>query len=131
MQTFLPYANFYETFECLDVKRLGKQRIESAQILNTLYGYSNGWKNHPAVKMWRGYEECLKLYYNINLEVWQNKGYKNIKLMPVEVGTVIYPSWFGGEIHSSHRQVLLHKSNWYFQFGWTELPKYDYFWPVK
>ncbi len=36
MQTFLPYADFQQSAKCLDNKRLGKQRVECLQILNTL-----------------------------------------------------------------------------------------------
>lgn len=130
MQTFLPYPDFYKTFECLDVKRLGNQRKETNQILDILTGKFSAWRHHPAVLMWKGYEECLKLYFNINLEIWEKRGYRNIKLKPKELGNVIFPSWFGGEIHSSHRQVLLLKSDWYKQFNWIESPKYEYYWPV-
>ena len=59
MQTFLPYKSFRKTALCLDNKRLGKQRVETLQILRALTGYYNqsgAWLNHPAVKMWRGYE---------------------------------------------------------------------------
>lgn len=41
------------------------------------------------------------------------------------------PWWLGDErLHSSHRAALLFK-NWdhYSQFGWSESPAYDYFWP--
>lgn len=44
MQTFLPYADFPGSAKVLDRKR---------------FGYSAGWQNHPAVKMWRGYEYAL------------------------------------------------------------------------
>jgi hypothetical protein len=36
MQTFMPYSDFEKTARCLDNKRLGKQRVEAWQILNTL-----------------------------------------------------------------------------------------------
>ena len=38
MQTFLPYSDFEQSLSCLDNKRLGKQRVESMQILNILTG---------------------------------------------------------------------------------------------
>jgi hypothetical protein len=64
MQTFLPYQDFEEVALALDSKRLNKQILECYQILNVL---SNprpdaGWRNHPAVKMWRGYEVALFNY---------------------------------------------------------------------
>ena len=64
MQTFLPYADFVKTAKCLDYRRLGKQRVEAFQILNILEGKTTkaGWKHHPAVLMWKGYENALKKY---------------------------------------------------------------------
>lgn len=67
MQTFLPIADFEQSLKCLDYRRLGKQRVEAKQILNVLSpDYDKkGWRNHPAVLMWKGYEESLKYYYNL------------------------------------------------------------------
>ena len=64
MQTFLPYQDFAKTAACLDYRRLGKQRIEAKQIYLALTVKDYGWKQHPAVKMWAGYE-CLLLIYGI------------------------------------------------------------------
>lgn len=62
MQTFLPYPSFTLSAICLDNKRLNKQILECDQILNALApGSTSGWRNHPAVKMWRGYEPALLL----------------------------------------------------------------------
>ena len=36
MQTFLPYSNFYKSAKVLDQKRLGKQRVEVLQLLNSI-----------------------------------------------------------------------------------------------
>ena len=47
MQTFLPYSSFDLTMECLDYRRLGKQRVEAFQILRALRGETDGWTNHP------------------------------------------------------------------------------------
>lgn len=38
MQTFLPYPNFIGSAKVLDVRRLGKQRVENLQIMQTLLG---------------------------------------------------------------------------------------------
>lgn len=135
MQTFLPYANFTESLKCLDYKRLGKQRVEAMQILNVLSPDYNkkGWINHPAVRMWRGYEEALKLYYNISLEKWISRKYKNnMKFMKIDESKLIYPPWFGNEdFHASHRSNLLRKNyEFYSQYGWTETDDMSYVWPV-
>lgn len=36
MQTFLPFAEFKETACILDYRRLGKQRVEAKQIIQTI-----------------------------------------------------------------------------------------------
>ena len=135
MQTFLPYADFEKTFKCLDWRRLGKQRPEALQIHNVLTNKNpskKGWANHPAVKMWRGYENALALYHNACIREWINRGYNNNMLFIEPEGKIIYPHWLGEEdFHSAHRQTLLSKNfEWYSQFNWKEEPKYEYIWPV-
>ena len=56
MQTFLPYDDFVLSLDCLDYRRLGKQRVEAMQLLNAMKREKGGWINHPATKMWRGDE---------------------------------------------------------------------------
>jgi hypothetical protein len=141
----LPYQDFIATAQCLDTKRLGKQRCEAAQILRTIgiegvllcspkpksINKKQAWINHPAVKMWKYNIECLKYYYNIICEEWIRRGYKqNMKLF--EINKFDYPFWLGNErFHSSHRASLLYKNyEWYSQFGWKEEPKISYIWPV-
>ena len=138
MQTFLPIASFFESATCLDFKRLGKQRVEAWQILQTLYGKSNGWINHPAVRMWKGYEHYLSFYGLAICAEWKRRGYKDNLLMEkfwLEFNFTdsdLLPPWLGDEaFHSSHRAALLAKDlDWYSQFGWTEEPKIDYIWPI-
>jgi hypothetical protein len=76
MQTFLPYRDFNSTAYCLDYRRLGKQRLETYQIIRVLTGLSTGWANHPAVKMWKGYVPALKAYYNAIVFEWIERGYE-------------------------------------------------------
>lgn len=78
MQTFLPYKSFSGSARCLDNKRLGKQRVEVLQILNTLTGKSTGWANHPATRMWRGYERALCAYGFAVCEEWYyDRGFRD------------------------------------------------------
>lgn len=132
MQTFLPYSDFKKSAEVLDYKRLGKMRVESMQILNSLR-LANGWKNHPAVLMWKGYENSLKLYHNIMIQEWVKRGYNNnMSFFPI-YGYIVFPHWLGNNLfHSSHRAALLFKNyNYYSQFNWEEKPEIKYFWPTK
>jgi hypothetical protein len=139
MQTFLPYPNFRESARVLDRQRLGKQRVESWQILTALSGAGKGWHNHPAVKMWRGHEYALTQYGIAVCDEWIARGYRDtcrqkiadmfFVLRPGDCGD---PPWLGDpEFHGSHRANLLRKApEWYSQFGWTEDPTTPYVWPV-
>jgi hypothetical protein len=62
VQTFLPYPDFGRSAAALDVRRLGKQRVEALQVLRGLTVPGYGWRRHPAVRMWAGYEEALVRY---------------------------------------------------------------------
>jgi len=132
MQTFLPFPSFIKSLKCLDRQRLGKQRVESKQILDVLTGESKGWINHPCVKMWDGYSEALKVYYNYNLIIWERRGYKNniLKPMEVDMSKAVYPYWFKNEkFHISHQSNLLRKDYKHYSRFFdvpTDLP---YIWP--
>ena len=130
MQTFLPVESFVESAKILDYRRLGKQRVEAKQILSALRD-GTGWKNHPATKMWAGYEPALTFYMNTMIEEWIGRGYKNTMLIDWDIDCKRrYPHWFGGEIHSTHRSALLHKdTTFYSQYGWDEPAKLAYHWP--
>jgi hypothetical protein len=130
MQTFLPYSDFVNISKVLDYKRLGKQRVEARQILNTILN-GGGWSNHPAIKMWRGYENALILYSNIMIKEWILRGYRNTMEI-INTGSVEFPSWLGDEdLHASHRSNLLRKDSvWYSKFGWSESPDLSYIWPI-
>src|SRR5690606_3092372 len=62
VQTSLPLPDFDESARLLDVRRLGKQRVEALQVLRGLTVPGYGWRRHPAVLMWAGYEEALVRY---------------------------------------------------------------------
>lgn len=132
MQTFLPVASFEETAKILDYRRLGKQRVEARQILNTILNNTNAWRNHPAVRMWRGFEPALLEYSNVMILEWIKRGYKNTMEIIETDKNLTYPTWFGDEkFHSSHRSNLLRKDfKYYTKFGWNENISMPYVWPV-
>ena len=141
MQTFLPSDDFALCAMSLDRQRLGKQRVETLQIMQTLAGLSRGkgWINHPATKMWKGHEDYLMLYQIAICEEWISRGYKDTCMWKTfdALGQIEYPStypeWMGdNSIHSSHRSNLLRKDpDFYSQFGWQESDDLDYVWPVQ
>ena len=133
MQTFLPYANFKKCARVLDWRRLGKQRVEGMQILQCL-DTPNRWQNHPAVKMWEGYEKALQIYVNCMIKEWIKRGYKNTMQL-YDVNNIICdaPFWLGDKrLHSSHRANLLRKDQkFYSQYGWCEDCQEGYWWPYR
>lgn len=76
MQVFLPEHLYKDCAAVLDQKRLVKQLLEGRQILSALAGETKGWVNHPATRMFYGYESSLYIYlYAIKNEM-ANRGYK-------------------------------------------------------
>lgn len=132
MQTFLPYPCFFKTAECLDYRRLGKQRIEAYQTLKVLNKETTSWQNHPAVKMWMGYQSCLSLYGVVICREWIKRGYKDnllSKITPYYNSNIIYPKWLGNEqFHKSHQSNLLRKNPEYYSKFFTVPDDLPYNW---
>lgn len=114
------------------MRRLNKQIAECGQIAAALKPEAKGWRNHPAVLMWRGYETALCTYRNLALEEWIRRGYNSTR-QPFEItGELVLPHWIGGMVHVTHRSNLLRKDPiWYGQFGWTEPADLEYYWPRR
>lgn len=138
MQTFLPYRNFASCARVLDRQRLGKQRVETMQIMKALT-LGVGWVNHPATKMWAGHEGVLWAYQVAICHEWVDRGYKDTCLgktlvLYTDMGAAHdeAPPWLGlKKLHSSHRANLLRKDpTWYGRFNWPESPQEGYYWPV-
>lgn len=147
MQTFLPLADFSETAKVLDRQRLGKQRVECYQILETLAGISttHTWRNHPAVWMWKGSELVLFRYALTICHEWTSRGYNDATA--ARISTLVedalrlkiwnprrngqQPYWLGAEgFHLSHRSNLISKDPEHYQKYWPEVPPgLPYIWP--
>lgn len=139
MQTFVPYPNFYQSAQVLDMKRLGKQRVETLQILHTLsqHRVANGWRNHPAVKMWKHHELALVQYGITICKEWIGRGYKDTCLGKITAmekefpkDTHLLPPWWGDNaIHDSHKSKLLQKDfSWYSKYNWEVPLDLEYVW---
>jgi hypothetical protein len=131
VQTFLPYPDFSVSAAVLDNKRLGKQRVEVVQVLNALQRKSGGWVNHPAVRMWRGYEPALCLYLKAVLKEWTSRGFKNT-IVAEDRGSPAFSPWLGDDkFHRSHRSNLLRKDPSFYAVFRHDVPNdLPYFWPV-
>lgn len=141
MNTFLPYSDFKKSAACLDKKRLWKQCIETLQLIRAIRtGEPKKIRNHPACKMWVGYEYALITYGLTMCEQWRKKGYKEsiseklkaeaklFKSLPQE-----FPVWLGNpNFHKAMRSNLLRKKEeFYRKFGWTEPTNLPYIWGNK
>ena len=141
MQTFVPYSDHAKTARVLDRQRLGKQRVETLQILNALHpSYSKaGWKNHPAVKMWRGHEQALIEYGLYICREWIRRDYQDTcagKMIAMihdfDPSSALPPDWWGDpEVHDSHKSNLLRKAPDHYGQWWPEVSDdLPYKWPV-
>lgn len=137
MQTFLPYSSFVASAKSLDRQRLGKQRVEAYQILRALRGESKGWVNHPATRMWRGYERALIHYTTVMCNEWVARGYKDSikdKVVPMlwDYNSYQMPPFIGNpEFHDSHRSNLVRKLPEYYGPKFPNVPAdLPYIWPV-
>lgn len=143
MQTFLPHFDFSLCAQSLDSKRLNKQRVECKQIYNALTNPdARGWVNHPAVRMWRGYERALLTYAlaicvecdkrgiadNVHMKEWFTS------LVPKH--PVNLPPWLINKevftrIRDTHRAALVHKLPVHYHPQFPDAPTFTtYFWPV-
>lgn len=138
MQTFLPYEDFEHSAKVLDYRRLGKQRVETWQLIRAINGETRGWQNHPAAVMWRGYVPALALYGAVITREWINRGYKDTMLERFEAiladsGDVVMPPWLGNPtLHDSHRSNLVRKFPEHYRNFWPDIADdMEYLWPEQ
>ena len=151
MQTFTPYADFEQSLRTLDLRRLGKQRVEVIQIVRALTVPGYAWSSHPAVLMWKGYEEALGRYGLTSCKVWTERGFGDSCAATItadlraagiaeirsyeELKTAdALPPWlFDESVQRSHRSSLLRKDpEHYGPLFPPDTPRdLDYVWPVR
>ena len=151
MQTFLPYPSFEDSAAALDPARLGKQRVETLQLLraNTVPDY--GWRHHPAVRMWSGYEEALVRYGLEICSVWRAQGFldtceatmrsdlaraKGITVVRTQEELAAagqLPGWLGDDaVHRSHQSALVRKDPAHYRRFFPDVPDdLPYVWPAS
>lgn len=147
MQTFLPYPDFRASAEALDDKRLGKQRVETIQVVRGLTVPDYGWRHHPAVRMWRGCLEGLGRYGLEICRAWVERGFADtcadtirgdlaaagltlIRSQQELADSGELPYWLGEEdFHRRHRSKLLQKDPEFYRSRFDEPTDLDYWWP--
>ena len=146
MQTFLPYASFERSARVLDVRRLGKQRVETLQVFRALHVAGYGWRHHPTVRMWRGYDEALLCYGVAVVRRWRALGYDDTvldQLLALAPGRMVasqaelrrrgrLPWWLGRRaFHRSHRSALVRKAPDVYRPLFPDVPDdLPYIWPT-
>lgn len=156
MQTFLPYPDFKKSAEVLDLRRLGKQRLEALDCLyvclrhrgedigDKLYKTRQQaevvwerYKNHPTVRMWRGFEFQLVNYIHAVCLEWVKRGYldSRAELMENAIPEIKpngHPAWLGDKaFHLSHQSNLIRKDSGRYRgiFGSGIPNDLPYIWP--
>jgi hypothetical protein len=150
MQTFVPYADFEASARALDPKRLGKQRVEVIQIVRALTVPGYAWSQHPAVLMWKGYEEALGRYGLTTCEVWLELGFGDTCAATIAADLAAFgiaeirsqaelaaagalPPWLeDGVVQESHQSALVRKDPAFYRRLFPDVrPDIDYVWPVR
>jgi hypothetical protein len=145
VQTFLPYADFAQSAAVLDLRRLGKQRVETLQVLRAVCVPGYGWRHHPVVEMWQGYLEALVCYGLAICTGWSGRG-RSDSVAPTMLAEFRHPvraqidlaradelpHWLGQEeFHRSHQSSLLRKDPAHYRpiFGDNVPDDLPYVWP--
>ncbi|MGC4950600.1 MSMEG_6728 family protein [Streptomyces sp. DT224] len=151
MQTFLPFPGFTESAAVLDARRLGKQRVEALQVFRGLTVPGYGWRRHPAVRMWTGYEEALVRYGLDVCALWTAEGRADtcagtlvrdfrahtgdapVRPQPELAAEGELPPWLGNpDFHRSHQSALLRKDPEHYRGRFPGVPDdLPYVWPAS
>ncbi|MBW8486592.1 MSMEG_6728 family protein [Actinomadura parmotrematis] len=146
MQTFLPCKDFAESARVLDRLRLGKQRVETLQVLRGLTVPGYGWRHHPAVRMWKGHEEALVRYGLEICRQWCERGHTDTCAASLEsqagflrvrtqhelAAAGALPPWLGDPaFHRSHQSSLVRKDPEHYRPFFPDVPDdLPYVWPL-
>lgn len=126
MQTFITDFDFYTSASNLNRQHLQANIYEGIHILASLLDVNDklvnpkrNVKNHPASKLWVGYEQWLLEYITNHIDLWENKGYrvninaKNYLIIFEEIKKIKinepFPNWITDELIQTHRSVLIQK----------------------
>ena len=96
--SFVTCPNPYQSVSLLDTKRVGKMRVELKELIDAIEKRT-AWSNHPASQMWIGYLTPLKIYYNITVREWIQRGCNNnmeLYNIPDESEYDVIPLYFDG-----------------------------------
>jgi hypothetical protein len=141
MQTFITDFSMTQSAKNLDNERLGMQRVEALQIFSCLLIKETRWKNHPAVKMWKGFEGfLLKIYLPAILIEWKiERGFNSEKILSKWKSLFVRfytlpennPDWLTKEFIEAHRSNLIRKKPSHYRPLFPDTVEgLEYIWPV-
>jgi hypothetical protein len=101
-----------------------------------LAGLTKGWRNHPAVLMWKGHEPALNEYGLVICKEWKERGFADTLSDKFYVNPNIqieYPSWLGNtQFHESHQANLVRKFPEHYRQYFPEIDDtLPYYWATK
>ena len=156
VNTFLVHQDFKIAVKILDNRRLGKQRVEARQLIDTIDKLKSGqadkkisWSNHPITLSWINHVDSLKLYFNCVVQEWINRGFNNNYELFELSDNIIHPYWiYNKKIHYSMMSQLVQKDSEYYSpdnlrdkipnelYDYflslpSEYSSYGYIWPCK
>jgi hypothetical protein len=138
VNTFICERSFSLSASRLDWRRLGKQRLEVAQMMRALTGGMRGWASHPAVLAWTGHERAMAEFGLACHWEWISRGYQDTTMGRLADCTATLPDtgrpwWIGDPTYLAHvRAVLVAKDpGWYGQW-WPGVEPLDgaQWWPA-
>lgn len=128
MQTWITDKDFSKSASNLNRHHLHANIYESIHILASLLDCTDklvnpkrNVKNHPAAKLWKGYEGYLYFYIEFHLSAWHENGYeshinsKNLYMIAKQLTLYSYYMdeknivWITDELIQTHRSVLIQK----------------------
>lgn len=139
MNTFITNTDFRKSAANLDSQRLGAQIYEGIHILSSLLGVNDKLvnpkrdvSNHPASKLWVGYEPNLLSYILYHMREWTFRGYSSdINQQNIDIiydvrtfwdGAELIPAWITNKLIETHRSVLIQKKPSFYVALWPNCP---------
>ena len=124
MQVFV-IGSGLETAAAVDSKRFNKQIIETKQILSTLSGISEAWKNHPCILQYKGYSDYLFSY--VMCLIAFREGDVSMAKMYSDIASNLKPEFHTVEYFNQMKRRLYTKNPTHYSI-WSYLGESDENW---
>ena len=158
-RTWVPLEDMTASAATLNQQHIVAQLGEGSIVLRALLEPCDGagWRHHPAVRMWRGYEPAFVRYLVLHSAEARRRGYYTVNFdrrfttaggaadffdtnfavvsahMPPNLvpASIVMPWWWGGEIHARDRAALVARFPEHYGPIWPDVEPLDEpWWPV-